>query len=89
MSPIPRRDGHEILDRCEYPQWDFPPITPPASPDKDLRMTPDTKKAAREEVVSTQTMKRGPAVTMEEVPDEEDETAYQRWLAEQKADQRE
>ena len=87
--PVLQWDGHEIPDRCEYPRWDLPPITPPADPNEDPRPGSDDEKAAGVEVVSAQTIKRGPAVTMEEVPDEEDETAYQKWWAGQKANQRE
>ena len=69
-------------DRCEST-----PCAPPANPDDSPDS--DDKKAAGPEVVSAQTMKRGPAVTMEEVPDEEDETAYQNWLAKQRSEQKE
>ena len=70
VPPVPLQDGHEMLGRCEST-----PTTPPANPDDSPY--PDDKKATGSEVVSAQTMKRGPAVTMEEIPDEEDEAAYQ------------
>ena len=82
IPPVPLQDGHEVPDRCEST-----PCAPPANPDDSSHL--DDKKAAGSEVVGAQTMKRGQAVTMEEVPDEEDETAYQRWLATQKKEQRE
>ncbi len=41
----------------------------------------DDKKAKRKEAASAQVVERGPQVTMVEVPDNEDDTAYQRWLA--------
>ena len=56
MPPVPQRDGHEIPDQCEYPQWDFPPITPPTGPDEETRPGQDNKKATRVEVISTQTI---------------------------------
>ncbi len=37
--------------------------------------------AAGQEAASTQVVERGPQVTMIKIPDEEDNTAYQRWLA--------
>lgn len=80
--PVPLQDGHEMLDRCEST-----PTAPLANPD-DSSST-DDKKATGPEVVSAQTIERGPAVTMEEIPDKEDNTAYQQWLAGQKAEQKE
>ncbi len=38
-------------------------------------------KEDRKEVASAQAMKRGPQLIMIEVPNNEDDTAYQRWLA--------
>ena len=64
-------------------------ITPLANPDEDARPALDNKKATGKEVVGTQTVKRGLSITIEEVPDKEDETVYQQWLAVQKANQRE
>ncbi len=46
-------------------------------PDK----TTEERTAAGQETASTQAVKRGHQVAMIEVPDEEDDTAYQRWLA--------
>ncbi len=62
--------------------------TPPGDPDEDAHvartvgctMAP-TKTAERMEAASAQAVKRGHLVTMIEVPDEEDNTAYQQWLA--------
>ncbi len=62
--------------------------TPPGDLDEDQRVartvgcaTAPTKAAERKEAASAQAVKRGHTVTMIEVPDEEDNTAYQQWLA--------
>ncbi len=41
----------------------------------------DNQKAERQEAASTQAVERGHQVAMIEVPDEEDDTAYQQWVA--------
>ena len=46
-----------------------------------MQTTLDDKKAAGKEVIGTQMIERGLAITIEEVPDEEDKIAYQQWLA--------
>ncbi|PBK71774.1 hypothetical protein ARMSODRAFT_1016762 [Armillaria solidipes] len=43
-----------------------------------------TKTATKEDSVSAQTVKKGNSVTMVEVPDEEDDTAFHQWTAHQK-----
>ncbi len=41
----------------------------------------DDQKATGQKAASTQAVNRGHKVTMIEVPDKEDNTTYQRWLA--------
>ncbi len=41
----------------------------------------DDQKAKRKEAASAQAVKRGHMVTMIEVPDDDDDTAYRQWLA--------
>ncbi|SJL18406.1 uncharacterized protein ARMOST_21995 [Armillaria ostoyae] len=47
----------------------------------DAKATATKKTAAKEEAASTQAVKRGHQVTCIEIPDEEDDTAFQLWLA--------
>ncbi len=41
----------------------------------------DDKKAERKEATSTQAVKRGHQITMIEIPDDEDDTSFQKWIA--------
>ncbi len=60
----------------------------PCNPDEDQRVAKTigcamalTKAAERMEATSAQAVKRGHQVTMIEVPDEDDDISFQRWLA--------
>ncbi len=61
---------------------------PPGDPDKDQRVartvgctTAPTKAAKGKEAASAQVVKRGHQVTIVEVPDEDNDISFQRWLA--------
>ncbi len=51
------------------------------SVDTCVRQATKERIAAGQEAASAQVVERGHQVTMIEVPDEEDDTAYQRWIA--------
>ncbi len=67
-----------VPDRTYGIDWDGPsPAVIDSHPDNS---SGSRKAEEREEAASAQAVKRGPTVTMIEVPDPDDDTAYRRWL---------